>query len=36
MKSVKLTKEKLKSYDLVVLSTDHSILIINLLHKTQN
>jgi UDP-N-acetyl-D-glucosamine dehydrogenase len=25
MKSVKLTKEKIKSYDLVVLSTDHSI-----------
>ena len=25
MKSVKLTSEKLKSYDLVVLSTDHSI-----------
>ena len=25
MKSIKLTKEKLKSYDLVVLSTDHSV-----------
>jgi UDP-N-acetyl-D-glucosamine dehydrogenase len=25
MKSVKLTKEKLSSFDLVVLSTDHSI-----------
>ena len=25
MKSVKLTKEKLQNYDLVVLSTDHSI-----------
>jgi len=25
MKSVKLTKEKLKSFNLVVLSTDHSI-----------
>jgi UDP-N-acetyl-D-glucosamine dehydrogenase len=34
MKSVKLTKEKLQSYDLVVLSTDHSIFDYKLIAKS--